>query len=217
MGTSTEEQLIQKEREIEATRARLSQDTDELGDKLSPQRMVQRRTEAAKGRLSSLRERVMGTSTTARHSASSGSAIRPGASSAVDAAGERVHAGAQRVQSATDGNPLAAGLVAFGAGMVLSAMFPATEKEKQVGQAAADTVREHGQPLMDQAKTVGAEVAGNLKDQGTTAADEVRSSAQEAAENVKDEAQSSAVSVKDEARPTNAGPSGARGTHEGVQ
>lgn len=202
MGASTEEQLIQKEREIEATRARLSQDTDELGDKLSPQRIVQRRTEAAKGRFSSLRERVMGTASDARDSAASGvGSVGEGTSGAVGAAGDRVQAGSQRVQSATEGNPLAAGLIAFGAGMVISAMFPATEKERLVGHVAADTAREHGQPLMDEAKSVGADLGENLKEHATHAAAGLRSTAQESADHVKSEAQSSVANVKDESEP----------------
>jgi hypothetical protein len=191
MGASTEEQLIQKEREIEATRARLSQDTDELGDKLSPQRMVQRRTEAAKGRMSSLRERVMGTS----------SGVSPGSISGVaDSVGDSVQTGTHRVQSATEGNPLAAGLVAFGAGMVLSAAFPATEKERRMGRAAVDTARDHGQPLLDEAKSAGADVAENMKAQVAGAGEELRATAQDAAATVKDEARSSAENVKDEAQ-----------------
>jgi ElaB/YqjD/DUF883 family membrane-anchored ribosome-binding protein len=193
MGASTEEQLIQKEREIEATRARLSQDTDELGDKLSPQRMVQRRTEAAKGRMSSLRERVMGTTS--------------GVSGAADSVGDSVHTGTHRVQSATEGNPLTAGLVAFGAGMVLSAVFPATQKERLVGRAAVDTARDHGQPLIDEAKSAGADVAENMKAQVAGAGEELRATAQDAAATVKDEARSSAENVKDEAQQ-----SGSRGS-----
>jgi gas vesicle protein len=198
MGASTEEQLIQKEREIEATRARLSQDTDELGDKLSPQRMVQRRTEAAKGRMSSLRERVMGTT----------SSVSPGGISEVaDTVGGSVPTGTHRGQSATEGNPLAAGLVAFGAGMVLSAVFPATEEERHLGRAAVDTARDHGQPLLDEAKSAGADVAENMKEQVAGAGEELRATAQDSVATVKDEARSSAENVKDEAQQ-----SGSRGS-----
>jgi hypothetical protein len=46
--------------DIEATRASLSRDIDELTDKVNPTRVVERRKEAAKGRLGSIRDKVMG-------------------------------------------------------------------------------------------------------------------------------------------------------------
>ena len=203
MGQGTDESLTQQEREIEATRARLSRDTDELGDKLSPQRIVQRRTEAAKGRLGSMRDRVMGSaSSVGGNVASTGSAVSSGASGAVGTVGDRMGDAAGMAQSRTQGNPLAAGLVAFGAGMVVSALIPPTEKEKQLSQAAVDTAREHGQPVIDEAKSVGQEMGDNLKESAKQAADEVRSTAQESAETVKQEGQSSAQTVTDEARPS---------------
>lgn len=203
MGQGTDESLTQQEREIEATRARLSRDTDELGDKISPHRIVQRRTEAAKGRLGSVRDRVMGSASSAGETVTSaGSTVSSGASGAVGTVGDRMGDAAGMAQARTQGNPLAAGLVAFGAGMVISALFPASEKEKQLGQTAVDTAREHGQPVIDEAKSVGQEMGENLKGSAQQAAEEVRSTAQESTETVKQETQSSAESVADDARPT---------------
>jgi hypothetical protein len=197
MGQGTDEELTIREREIEETRARLSADTDELGDKLSPHRIVQRRTEAAKDRLGSVRDRVMGTASSMGDSVTStGGSIGNSASGAVGAVGDQANAAASAVQSRTQGNPLAAGLVAFGAGMVISAMFPPSEREKQLGQTAIDK----SQPLVDEAKSVGQEMGDNLKQSAQQAAEEVKSTAQESAETVKQEGQSSAESVADEAK-----------------
>ncbi len=203
MGQGTEEPLTEKERDIEATRARLARDTDELGDKLSPHRMVQRRTEAAKGRLGSMRDRVMGSASSAGDTVTSaGSSVSSGAAGAASTVGDRMGDAAHMAQARTQGNPLAAGLVAFGAGMVVSALLPPTEKEKQLGEAAVDTAREHGQPVVEEAKSMGQEVGQNLKDSAKEAAEEVTSTAQDSAETVKQETRSSAESVTDEARPT---------------
>jgi ElaB/YqjD/DUF883 family membrane-anchored ribosome-binding protein len=186
MGQGTEEQLTIREREIEETRARLSADTDELGDKLSPQRIVQRRKDAARDTLGSVRDRVMGKASSMGDSVTStGESVSGGASAA-----------ASSVQSRTQGNPLAAGLVAFGAGMVISAMFPASEKEKELGQTAV----EKSQPLVDEAKSVGQEMGDNLKQSAQQAAEDVKSTAQESADTLKQEGQSSAQSVSEEAR-----------------
>ena len=46
--------------DIEATRASLSRDIDELTDKVSPARVMDRRKEAAKGRIGSIKDKVMG-------------------------------------------------------------------------------------------------------------------------------------------------------------
>ena len=53
--------------EIERTRAALSADVDELGHEASPSTQVHRQTDKVKGRVTDLKERVMG----AAHDASS--------------------------------------------------------------------------------------------------------------------------------------------------
>jgi gas vesicle protein len=204
MGEGTEE-LSTKEAEIERTRMALSRDLDELGDKVSPQRVVERRTQAVKGRLGSVRERVMGAAPSLPGSGSGGTGpsvtdrVGDSVGGAKDALAGTAQSTVGTVQSRTTGNPLAAGLMAFGAGMVISALLPATEKEARLAQQAADAAKEHGQPLLDEAKSVGQEVGQNLKETAQQAAQEVRSTAQESVEHVKEEGQASAQTVKDQA------------------
>lgn len=202
MGQGTEE-LTHKEAQIEATRADLSRNIDELGDKVSPSRVIERRKEAARSRLGSLRDKVMGSASSARHSAAStGSSVTGGVSSAASTVGDSASSAVETMQQKAQGNPLAAGLMAFGAGMVISALLPASEKEQQVAQRAVDAAKEHGQPLTEEAKSVGQEMGQNLKESATEAAQEVKSSAQDSVETVKEEGRSSAQTVKQEARPT---------------
>ena len=99
------------------------------------------------------------------------------------------------------GNPLAAGLVAFGAGMLISALVPASEKEARVAQQAVDAAKEHGQPLVDEAKSVGQQVGQDLKESAQASAQQVKASAQDSVETVKAEGQSSAETVKQDATP----------------
>jgi ElaB/YqjD/DUF883 family membrane-anchored ribosome-binding protein len=194
MGTSAEERMTQMEQEIESTRARLARDTDELGDKLSPQQIVQRRKTAAKSRVATMRDRVMGAGNSAAES------VAGTTSDVTGATGDRMQGAGDRVEHATTGNPWAAGLVAFGAGMVIAAMFPASEKEKRVGQVVVETGQERMQPVLDEAASVGHDVVDTLKDKTSEAASDVTSSAQDAAATVKDEARSSAQDVQDQAR-----------------
>lgn len=200
MGTQPEE-LSTSPADIEATRADLSRNIDELTDKVSPQRVMQRRKDAAKGRLSSIREKVMGTaSTTGSQVSSAGSGIGDSASGAVGSVTDSAQGAVGTVQSRTQGNPLAAGMVAFGAGMLISALIPSSDKEAQAAQRMVDTAKEQG--FVDEVGSVGQEMGQNLKEAATEAAEEVKSTAQDSAETVAQEGQSSAQTVRDQSTPS---------------
>jgi Protein of unknown function (DUF3618) len=205
--------------DIEATRASLSRDIDELTDKVNPTRVVERRKEAARGRIGALRDKVMGAAPdmgavaskvpgvgSGSGSGSSGPGMAQRASDAASGVGGSVSntaSGAVDTLGAkAQGNPLAAGLVAFGAGMLISALLPATEKETEVAQRAVDAAKEHGQPVLDEAKSVGQEMGQDLKESATQSAQQVAATAQDSAQTVKEEGRSSAQNVKDEAKPS---------------
>jgi gas vesicle protein len=198
MGQDSEE-LTTTPRDIEATRANLTRDIDELTDKVNPTRVVDRRKEAAKGRITSVRDKLIGATPDVRGSASSGvSSVTGGvsgtASGAVDAASGAVDA----VGSKAQGHPLAAGLVAFGAGMLISALIPAGEKEAQAAQQAVQAAKEHGQPVIDEARSVGQQMGQDLKESATDSAQQVKATAQDSAQTVKEQGQDSARTVKDQ-------------------
>lgn len=200
MGQDTEG-LTTTPTDIDATRANLSRDIDELTDKVSPGRVVERRKQAAKGRLGSVRDKVMGAVPTNGSGSSGGgvgSKVSGAAGSVSDSAGGAVDA----IGSKAQGNPLAAGLVAFGAGMLISALIPASEKEAEVAQRAVDAAKEHGQPVLDDAKSVGQQMGQELKDSAAESAQQVKETAQDSVENVKQEGQSSAQTVKEQASPS---------------
>jgi ElaB/YqjD/DUF883 family membrane-anchored ribosome-binding protein len=188
MGQSTD----QLTRDIEATRQNLTHDVDELADKVSPSRMAHRRKAAATSKLRSVRDSVMGSAQDSGQALSSaGQSVSDTASGAVDT-----------IEQKAQGNPLAAGLVAFGAGMVLASLAPASKMEAQATQRAMDTAKDHGQPVIDEAKSAGQQMAGNLKQTAQQAAEEVKATAQESTQHVKEEAQTSAEHVKDDAPGT---------------
>ncbi|HET7734488.1 MAG TPA: DUF3618 domain-containing protein [Nocardioidaceae bacterium] len=186
MGQATEERLMV---EIAGTREDLSQDLDALADKVSPSRVMERKKAAARGRLRSLRDNVMGSADSAR------SSVTGTASGAADAVSGTAQSAVGTIERRTEGSPLAAGAIAFGAGWLLSALLPATEKEKQ----AAGALMEQSQPLVDEAKSMGQDVAGNLKESASQAAQEFKETAQEAAEHVKAEGTHAADEVKQQA------------------
>ena len=100
----------------------------------------------------------------------------------------------------TQGNPLAAGLIAFGVGWLVSSLLPTSEKEKQLASQAESAVREHSQPLVDQAKQVAQEAAENLKPAAQEAVESVKATAQDGVQTVKAEGQSAAQDVKGQAQ-----------------
>jgi len=197
MGQSTEE----LSGEIASTRQSLASDLDALQDRVSPGAIVERRKQAARSRLYGIRDRVMGTAQGARES------VVGTAQGARDSVTGTAHGAAGSVQdtmgSAQDriqGSPLGAGLVAFGAGMVIAALLPASDKEARAGAQLVATAQDKAQPLMEQAKSAGQDVAHNLAESAAEAAQEVKETATEGAQRVKSEGQSAAQSVQSEVK-----------------
>ena len=86
------------------------------------------------------------------------------------------------------GSPIAAGLIAFGAGLLVSSLLPASRVEQQ----AAEKVKDTAQPMVDDLTDTAKEVAENLKEPAQQAMEEVKSTATDAAATVKDDATSAA-------------------------
>lgn len=172
--------------EIDATRAGLGYDVDALADKVDPSQIAHRQAEKVKSRFTNAKESVMGAVHDKQDTAGSA------ATNATDTAKQAGQQAADKVK----GNPLAVGLVAFGAGWLLSSLIPASDKEQQL----AGQVREKAAPLVDEAKSAAQDVAQNLKGPAQDAATSLKDTAQSAAGTVKDEAQGAASDVKDSAQ-----------------
>jgi uncharacterized protein YjbJ (UPF0337 family) len=158
--------------EIDATRGDLGYNVDALADKVNPTQIAHRQADKVKNRFTGIKESVMGS-----HNPSA-------ADSAKDA-------GQQAVEKAK-GNPLAVGLLAFGAGWLVSSLIPASEKEQDL----AGQVKEQAAPLVDHAKSAAQDVAQNLKGPAQDAVASLKDTAQDAVGTVKDEAQGAASDVK---------------------
>jgi gas vesicle protein len=208
--TSSDPDVIR--RQIEDTRRELSYDVDALNEKVNPARVVDRRVNAAKGRLSQVKERVMGTAEDTTSSAQGAASevagsVQNAASSAAETVQSAASTAAGAVQQAPDvvirqaqGNPLAAGMIAFGVGWLVSSLLPATEKERQLAQQAESAVKEHKDALIEPAKQVAQGVGEQLKPAAQQAVEEVKSTAQEAASTVKEEGKSAAQDVQGQAQ-----------------
>jgi hypothetical protein len=210
MTTSSDPDVIR--RQIEDTRRELSYDVDALNEKVNPARVVDRRVSAAKGRMTNLKEKVMGsahdTTSSARGTASNAAdSVQSAASSAADTVQGAAASAAEAVQQAPDtivrqtqGNPLAAGLIAFGVGWLVSSLMPASEKEKELAQQAESAVREHKDALLEPAKQAAQEIGDQLKPAAEEAVESVKATAQDAATTVAEEGKSAAADVQGQAQ-----------------
>src|SRR4051812_7447769 len=171
--TTSDPEVIR--RQIEDTRRELSYDVDALNEKVNPARVVDRRVSAAKGRMTNLKERVMGSAqdtTSSAHGMASNAAgsVQTAASSAAGTVQDAASSAVGAVQQAPDavvrqtqGNPHAAGLLAFGVGRRVARLLPAREKEKQLAQQAESAAREHKGALLGPAKRAAQEIGDQLK------------------------------------------------------
>ena len=200
--------------DIEATRARLGTNVDAVADKVTPSNIVHRQTDKVKDAVTGVKERIMGAadSTTTRvqdrvHSGaghttdtlhSTGDTLhgaKDNVSAKLSDAGTAISHAPDQIKTQTQGNPLAAGLIAFGAGMLISSLIPASQKERE----AAQQLKTAAEPLATQVTDAAKDMAQDLKEPAQEAMENVKATATEAAQNVKAEGQHAATDVKDRA------------------
>ncbi|WP_309103017.1 DUF3618 domain-containing protein [Microbacterium sp.] len=172
--------------DIERTRQEFGRDVDALADKVTPSKIMHRQTDRMKQGLRSVRERVMGAAD------DTGGAMRDAGSSVASAAGDLGH----RAKAKAEGNPLAVGLMAFAAGLVIATLIPASDREKEIAEEA----KEKAQPLLDEASEVARTVGEELKQPAQDAAAAIKDDVVDAAAHVKGDATQAAQTVADSAQ-----------------
>ena len=222
--TTASDDPEQLRREIERTQAALSQDVDALTEKVTPGKIVERRVDRARDAATRLKEKVMGSDPYSGHS--SGGGVRQAASHAADrvsgtassatasvqdaassaassvqdaaaTAADAVQQAPQAIRRQTRGNPLAAGLIAFGAGWLVSSLLPATRREQELADQAKQVAQEKVAPVAQQ---VAGEVRENLREPAQQAVDSVKATAQDAKDTVADQGRSAAQDVSGRAQ-----------------
>jgi hypothetical protein len=201
--------------EIEMTRGDLTRNVDALADRTVPTRVARRRWNSVKERVRGVSDRVMGTPGGTGYSArnatrftgsntqgavrSAAGTVQDAAARAGDKAGEiagnvsdSVRQAPRAVAEQTQGNPIAAGVVAFGVGLLAASLIPTTAAEQRAAQqlkdSAGDLVDEVRQPLAESAGQLKEDLSGSVRE----AADRVKETARDAAETTKEQAKSSA-------------------------
>lgn len=175
MSTSPE----QIRSEIEATRQDLSSNVNALTDSVKPGNVAKKQAEKVTGAVTDLKDRIMG-------------------SDAADSTTRAVHGGAHlasdapaRARRGVRGNPLAAGLIAFGGGWLLGSLIPASAAEQQ----AAESLKAQAQPLTEHLTQAAKDLGSELQEPAQKAMDGVTSAAADAASTVRAEAQAGAADL----------------------
>lgn len=168
--------------DIERTRAELTEDTDRLVNRVDPRQAIERRKNRVRDRARGLRERVMG-STPSSQAAMSG--IRRNA----EQVGEAARSAPRQAVEQTRGNPLAAGLIAFGAGLLAASLLSESEAERR----AARRAEEFAPDVVEPTRRAVSESVERVRDQAAE-------SAREAGEHLKESASDAARSTRDRAR-----------------
>jgi gas vesicle protein len=160
----------------------LSRDLEAIGDRVSPGRMVERRRAAVRMRFGRARDAVMGAKEDATSKASHvAHSVQDAATSVAGTVTDAPEMARQRAQ----GNPMAAGIIAFGAGLLAATVVPTSRKEEEVVHRF--------QPTLESAASEAGSAAQH-------AAEEMKPKLREAVEDVKSTAQDSVEAVKQEAR-----------------
>lgn len=171
--------------EIQTTRGRMDRTLDDIGDRAGPGRLAER----LKGAVSNTKDTVMGTAGDARES------VAGSAGDATDA-----------VKRQSQGNPVAAGLVAFGAGLLAGSVLPESRTENKLAREVQskaqapirEQVTESASAVSDQVGERVGEAKDHIAEEGRHAKDEVASDVSDRSDAVKGHAQGAAEDVKAE-------------------
>jgi gas vesicle protein len=181
---------------------------DAIAERTSPSRIVGRQRRRMSDRVHHVREVVMGTAdeaygTTQDRARGMVDAVQERAGSIADTAGAGMHKAADEIRQIpeaaryrTQGSPLAAGLIAFGAGALAAAVVPSSRTERQ----AASRIQAGAEPMVQELMEVGQQVVESVKGNAQQAVHEVKDSATDAARQVADETKGAAKQVEVDAK-----------------
>jgi len=183
--------------DIEFTRAELTQDTDRLVNRANPRTAINRRTRRMRHRAQGMKDRVMGSMPSPGSDGdSTEGSMRQNAGQMADT----VRSAPQQAVQQTRGNPLAAGLIAFGAGLLAASLL----SESRAEQRAAQQVHDRAGGMVGPVEQAVSESANRVKEQAAESArdaeEHLKESASEKARSTGEQAQQEAKGASEEMR-----------------
>lgn len=188
-GTSQDPEALRVE--IARTRADMDATLTELEYRVSPTHIKERQTAKVRSRWRSARDSVMGSAHEAKDRVAGSAGETTGSLT------ESAQHAPERVEEMTRGNPLAAGLVAFGIGALAGTLLPSTDPEQRLATGLRENFEE---PVKQQMQSAAQEVKGELQEHAQQSAEQVKDRAQEAADTTKQHAQESTEQVQNRAQ-----------------
>ena len=176
--------------DIARPRHELSREVDALAEKVDPSKVVDRQTDKVRDKVRGFQESIMGSP----DDSNTLDDAKAYAQDAKDRAGEMVQGAPAQVKQRTRGNPLAAGLIALGAGWLVGSMMPSSKPE----QDAAAALKDKAEPLVEEAKSAAQEMGENLKPQAQEAAQTLQETGRSSVQNVQEEGKHHASTLKDD-------------------
>jgi hypothetical protein len=193
MGTRAEELRL----DIADERRELAESIEAIGDRVSPGRMMERRTNRLRDRFTSIRHSVMGPAHGVMdHASHAASGMADSTSSMASGVGGAITDAPHAAVDGARGNPVAAGMIAFGAGLLAAAVFPPSRTEVRLAAQAKDAAA----PLADEAKAAAKAIASDVQDQAKAAAAQVKDVAAEGAHEVAQTASSATEATAESAK-----------------
>jgi ElaB/YqjD/DUF883 family membrane-anchored ribosome-binding protein len=186
--TPTERPTERQRSEIDRTRADMGRTLERIEDRVSPTRIKERQTDRLRSRWSRTKDRVMG-------SDPESASVRDHMGDASGRVSDTVQEAPERLEHATRGNPIAAGLIAAGLGALAGSLLPTSEPERELGGKLRDELEE---PVRSELQHAGEEVRDDLRQDAQHSAEAIRSTAQGSVERTRSDAERSARRVKSE-------------------
>jgi ABC-type transporter Mla subunit MlaD len=186
-------------RRIERTRDALSANVNALTEKVTPSRAMARQVDRTRHTMTNVKDKIMGTaedaastaadtaSTIGETASSVASTTADQVSSMASSAVDAVTSAPQAVRRRAQGNPLAAGLIAFGGGWLAASLIQSSRKERELAAQAKDRLADQLEPLAKQAKEIASDVTDTLREPVQQAVESVKSTASDAAASVAEE------------------------------
>lgn len=181
-------------RDIAATRTDMDRTLAELEDRVSPTRIKERQTAKVRSRWVDVKTSVMGSADDIQER---GEDLADQAQGTLQDAQQAMQQAPEQLENATRGNPLAAGLIAFGIGSLAGSLLPASSPERRIADELRDQFEE---PIKDQMQLSGDEVRTELQEHAQDAMEDTKQTAHDAADRVKDDTRDSAAQVQDQAQ-----------------
>lgn len=190
--------------EADQRRDAIARDVELMTDRVDPSRIADRQKAKVGQRWGAARDRVFGSSDRTRNAFPPPNPDSGVSSDDTGSVSDRASDALETVKSKTpdsvgeftEGNPMAAGLIGLGVGLLAASLIPTTREEQRV----ADKVQGHVDQAASEIARSGQAAAENVQPKVAEAASTVKESAQDSAQNVQGDAKAAASDVADEAK-----------------